>query len=112
MAALALAPLVAAAVVAFAGRPRGPASEQHLQGRNAVGQEGGMVSALHCKSEGPVEPGQLIRLELFGLSFPESHPRDPQVAFNFVVQRHCITPHVQPSREGLELLPGLLVHEL
>ena len=71
-----------------------------------------MIPPMHRKSEGTVEPGQLVRPKSLGLPFPESHAGDPQAAFNFVVQRHRIAPQVQPPREGLEVLPGLLVHEL
>jgi hypothetical protein len=71
-----------------------------------------MVPPLHGESEGTVEPGKLVRPEPLGLTFPQAHARHPEVAFYLIVQWHCVAPDVQAPGEGIEVLPGLIVHEL
>jgi len=86
--------------------------EKRLQGWNSVGLNRGVRATLDRESEGTIDRRQLIRPQSLGLPFPEAYPGNAYPSFHFVVERHGVAPEMQPARQRLQLLPGLVVHQI
>ena len=89
----------------------GPA-KQGLQGRNGVGQERGVSSALNRELQRAIEPGEVVYAEAFGLPLPQAYPDHPITVLNLVVERRGVTLDVEPIRQRLQLLPGSIIDQL
>ena len=70
-----------------------------------------MVSAVDRKTEGPVQPGQVIVPEAPGLALPESHPGHSLAVLDLVIQGSGITTDVESSGKTVQPPAGLLVHQ-
>jgi hypothetical protein len=71
-----------------------------------------MVSPLHRKSQGTIQPGEIIDPKPLHLALPESNARHPHRALDFIVQRNRVTPDVKAPRECFQALSGFLVYQV
>jgi hypothetical protein len=96
----------------FAWVTVGKFPELILKSRDSIRQNGWVPAALDRKKERAVQPRQLFRSKPLRLSLPQSNSRYSLPSLNLIVQRHHITPEVNSTRQGLQLLPDGAVYQL
>jgi hypothetical protein len=69
-----------------------------LESGNGVGEERWVAAALHCKAEGPVQPGQLVGPKTAGLSLPKADPGDALSVLDLVIEWDRIALEVYSLR--------------
>jgi hypothetical protein len=90
----------------------GRALQQRLQRRDSVRLNRRVGATLNGKAQGTVERRELVRPQPLGLPLPEPHPGHANPTFHFIVERHRITPEMQPARQRLQPFSGLVVYQL
>ena len=86
--------------------------ECRLKCRNGIGLNWWMTATLHCKPEGAVERGQLVRAKTARLSLTEAHPCHSDPILDFVVERHRVTSKTQAGGKRLQPFSCFVVNEL
>jgi hypothetical protein len=77
-----------------------------MQGRQCVGQERRVPSALDGESQRPVEPGQLIDAKSASLAFAQPYPSNRHSILDLILQRHRVPPQMNPPGQRLQLRAG------
>ena len=71
-----------------------------------------MTTALYREAQRPVERGQLVLAKTPRLAFPEAHTGYADSVIDFIVERHGVTPNVQPRGKRLQAFSRLVIDEL
>jgi hypothetical protein len=71
-----------------------------------------MPTTLYREPQRPIEWWQVVLAKTPGLPFPKAHPGYADSIIDFVVERHRVTPNVQPRGKRLQAFSCLVIDEL
>jgi hypothetical protein len=82
-----------------------------LERRDGIRLNWWIISALHCKSEWPVERRQVILAQPPCLAFAQAHPRNCDSMLDLVVQRHGVAAKVEATGKRFQAFARGVINE-